>query len=72
MDSSAVLSRVWHMTPGFILWHVCKERNNGKFKDKASPEEDYWRKIHSSIKETLNLQNWTEEDLECNSQEQHI
>ena len=35
-------------------------------------EEEYWRKIHSSIQETLNLQSWTEEDLKCNSQEQHI
>jgi hypothetical protein len=50
-----ILNRIWQLLPGFILWKIWKEKNHRIFKSSSLSWQNVWDKIHSNIKETINL-----------------
>jgi hypothetical protein len=60
---SALLNRIWQLLLGFILWKTWKERNRRLFISISLPWQQCWHQCHRNIMETLNLQQWTDEDL---------
>jgi hypothetical protein len=60
---SPILNRIWQLLPGFILWQTWKERNRRIFKGHSLPWQQCWQLCCNNIRETINLQRWTEEDI---------
>jgi len=69
---SKVLNHLWSIIPGIVLWNVWKKRNHRIFKNKRSPLEETWSRIHRNIQETMALQVWTKEDLPSTDNEHNI
>jgi hypothetical protein len=69
---SPVLNRIWQLLPGFILWQLWKERNRRIFRNTQSNWHHGWTQICHNITETISLQQWSEADLICPTQEQSI
>jgi ribonuclease HI len=59
---SPILNRVWQLIPGFILWQTWKERNRRIFKDLSLPWQQCWHLCCNNIRETINIQHWSEAD----------
>jgi hypothetical protein len=57
-----ILNRIWKLLLGFILWQIWKEKNRRIFKSSSLSWQDVWAKIHSNIKETINLDPWMDQD----------
>jgi hypothetical protein len=60
---SPLLNRIWQLLPGFILWQTWKERNRRLFRNTSLPWQHCWHQCRCNILETLNLQQWTDENV---------
>jgi hypothetical protein len=69
---SPILNRIWQLLPGFILWKIWKERNRRIFRNTQRNWQHGWTQVCHNIMETISLQQWSEADLTCPTQEQSI
>jgi hypothetical protein len=69
---SPILNHIWKLLPGFILWKIWKERNRRIFRNTQRNWKHGWTQVCHNIMETIILQQWSEADLTCPTQEQSI
>lgn len=67
-----ILNHLWNIIPGMVLRSIWKERNKRIFKNKRSPTEEIWKRLHENLKETMLLRAWTKEDLPSTDNEKSI
>eukprot|EP00253_Pinus_taeda_P028947 PITA_28947 len=67
-----ILNYLWNIIPGTVLWNIWKERNRHIFKNKSSPIEEIWSRLHGNLRETMLLRSWTKEDLPTTDNEKNI
>jgi len=60
---SPILNRIWQLIPGFILWQTWKERNRRIFKGLSLQWQQCWHLCRNNIRETINIQRWSEADM---------
>lgn len=69
---SKLVSRIWNLMPGFVIWTVWKERNKSIFRDRSGQETNAWDEVCRALKETVLSESWSEEDWKLNQEEQRI
>jgi len=64
--------RAWGLTVGFVIWLVWKERNRRIFQDKSEGPEAIWKRVISSVRETILAEEWEAEEWKAEQNEEQI
>eukprot|EP00253_Pinus_taeda_P033811 PITA_33811 len=67
-----VIQRAWNLTSPFILWMIWKERHRRIFQNSAKNPEVIWARVAESIRETILVSKWADDDWKANPEEQEI
>eukprot|EP00253_Pinus_taeda_P011982 PITA_11982 len=66
------LFRAWNLSAPFILWLTWKERNRRIFQNSAKSPKVIWARVSESIRETILVSKWADDDWKANPEEQEI
>eukprot|EP00253_Pinus_taeda_P031278 PITA_31278 len=67
-----VIQRAWNLISPFILWMIWKERNRRIFQNSAKNPEVIWARVVESMRETILISKWANDDRKENLEEQEI
>eukprot|EP00253_Pinus_taeda_P017343 PITA_17343 len=67
-----VIQRAWNLSAPFILWLTWKERNRRIFQNSAKNPEVIWARVSESIRETILVSKWEDDDWKATPEEQEI
>lgn len=69
---SEVMNHAWRFSMAFMLWGIWKERNHRIFRGEERNIAQIWKVIVENIRETILVEQWSDEDWAVNDRENRI